>query len=142
MKIRILLPVDDSEASNVAVDAFLQRLDRYSETPEVHLLNVQPPLRGDIGSFLKPGLIEQYHRDEGMKALEPVQQRLVAAGLTPKVHVVVGHAAETIVRYATEQDCQQILMGSRGLGSAGGWFLGSTVTRVLHQATVPVLVLR
>jgi nucleotide-binding universal stress UspA family protein len=133
MKIRILLPVDDSEASS---------LDWYSENPEVHLLNVQPPLRGDIASFLKPGLIEQYHRDEGMKALEPVRQRLAAAGLTPKVHVVVGHAAETIVRYATEQGCQQIMMGSRGLGSVGGWFLGSTVTRVLHQSTIPVLVLR
>lgn len=142
MNIRILLPVDDSEASNQAVDAFLQRLDWYGEKPEVHLLNVQPPLRGDIASFLKPGLVEQYHRDEGMKAIEPVRQRLEAAGLTPKVHVVVGHAAETIVRYAAEQNCHQIVMGSRGLGATGSWFLGSTVTRVLHQSAVPVLVLR
>lgn len=142
MMIRILLPVDDSVASNLAVDAFLQRLDWYSEKPEIHLLNVQPPLRGDIASFLKPGLIEQYHRDEGMKVIEPIRQRLEAAGLAPKVHVVVGHAAETIVRYASEQNCHQIVMGSRGLGSTGSWFLGSTVTRVLHQSTVPVLVLR
>lgn len=142
MKIRILLPVDDSVASSQAVDAFLQRLDWYGEPPEVHLLNVQPPLRGDISTFLKPGLIEQYHRDEGMKVIEPVRQRLEAAGLTPKVHAIVGHAAETIVRYAVEQGCDQIVMGSRGLGSTGSWFLGSTVTRVLHQATVPVLVLR
>ncbi|MFY9329429.1 MAG: universal stress protein [Georgfuchsia sp.] len=142
MKIRILLPVDNSEASNQAVDAFLLRIDWYSEKPEVHLLNVQPPLRGDIASFLKAGLIKQYHRDEGMKALEPVRQRLEAAGLSLKVHAVVGHAAETIVRYAVEQGCHQIVMGSRGMGSAGSWFLGSTVTRVLHQSTVPVLILR
>lgn len=142
MKLRILLPVDDSEASSQAVDAFLQRLDWYAERPEVHLLNVQPPLRGDIADFLKPGVIEQYHRDEGMKATEPVRQRLATAGVQTTVNVIVGHAAETIVRYADEQHCDQIVMGSRGMGTTGSWFLGSTVTRVLHRSTVPVLVLR
>lgn len=140
--IRILLPVDDSAESRQAVEVFVQKLDWYGEKPEVHLLNVQPSLRGDIASFLKAELIEQYHRDEGMKAIEPVRQRLEAAGLVPKVHVVVGNAAEIIVRYAVEQKCDQIVMGSRGLGTSGAWFMGSTVTRVLHQSTVPVLILR
>jgi nucleotide-binding universal stress UspA family protein len=140
--IRMLLPVDDSAESRHSVDVFLKKLDCYREKPELHLLNVQPPLRGDISSFLKAELIEQYHRDEGMKAIEPMRQRLEAAGFVPKVHVVVGHVAETIVRFATELDCDQIVMGSRGLGSAGSWFLGSTVTRVLHQSRVPVLVMR
>lgn len=140
--IRILLPIDDSNESRQAVDAFLQRLDWYRESPEVHLLNVQPPLRGDISGFIKPELLEQYHRDEAMKAIGRARERLEASGLSPKVHVVVGHAAETIVRYAAEQGCQQIVMGSRGLGTTGSWFLGSTVTRVLHQSTVPVLVMR
>ena len=140
--IRMLFAVDDSTESSHAAEVFLQRLDWYREKPEVHLLNVQPPLRGDITSFLKAELIEQYHRDEGMKAITPVRQRLESAGLAPKVHILIGRAAETIVGCANEHGCQQIIMGSRGLGSAGGWVLGSTASRVLHQSNVPVLILR
>ncbi len=140
--IRMLLPVDESAESRQAVTLFVNRLDWYRERPEIHLLNVQPPLRGDIAGFLKPELVEQYHKDEGMKAVSPVRQILEAAGVAPQVHMAVGHAAEVIVRYAVEWKCSQIVMGSRGLGTAGAWFLGSTVTRVLHQSTVPVLILR
>jgi nucleotide-binding universal stress UspA family protein len=140
--IRMLFAVDDSAESRQAIEVFLQRIDWYAEKPEIHLLNVQSPLRGDITSFLKANLIEQYHLDEGLKAIAPARDRLEAVGLSPKVHVVVGNAAESIVQYAKEHGCQQILMGSRGLGSAGGWMLGSTATRVLHQSNVPVLILR
>lgn len=139
---RILLPVDDSPESNHAVAAFLQRLHWYREMPEVHLLNVQTPLRGDITRFLKADLIEQYHREEGEKAIVAPQQQLVAAGLTVHPHVRVGNAAEVIVDLARELQCDEIIMGSRGLGAAGGWFLGSVVTRVINQSTVPVSILR
>lgn len=138
--IRMLFAVDDSAESRHAVDVFVGRLDWYREKPEIHLLNVQSPLRGDIASFLKADLIDQYHRDEGLKATASAQQKLESAGLAPQVHIGVGNAAETIVRYAAEQDCQQIIMGSRGLGSA--WVLGSTASRVLHRSSVPVLILR
>ena len=140
--IRMLLPVDDSAGSSQAVEALLHRLDWYREKPELHLLNVQIPLRGDIADFLKAELIEQYHRDEAAKAIQPARRFLEAAGFMPKVHVLVGHAADAIVHFAEEQACDLIVMGSRGHGSLGGWFLGSTVTRVLHQSTVPVLILR
>ena len=140
--IRILLPVDDSPESSQAVATFAQRLGWYRDKPEVHLLNVQTPLRGDIARFLKPDLIEQYHREEGVKAVDAQKQQLAAAGLDVHTHVRVGNAAEVIVGLAKELQCDQIVMGSRGLGSAGGWFLGSTVTRVLNQSTVPVLILR
>ena len=140
--IRMLFAVDDSDESRHAVEVFLCLLDWYKEKPEIHLLNVQPALRGDISSFLKAELIEQYHQDEAMKAIIPVKERLEKVGVTPKCHIVVGNAAHTIVRFAVEQGCQQIVMGSRALGTAGGWVLGSTVTRVLNQSSVPVLIMR
>lgn len=139
---RILLPVDDSPASSQAVAAFVQRLNWYRDTPEVHLLNVQSPLRGDISRFLKADLIEQYHREEGEKAIAAPRQLLAAAGVDARPHIRVGNAAEAIVDLARELQCDQIVMGSRGLGTAGGWFLGSVVTRVLNQSSVPVLILR
>lgn len=140
--IRILLPVDDSAGSRNAVDAFLRQLDWYREIPEMHVLNVQPPLRGDITNFLKAELIEQYHRDEGQKAIKPIRSAVEAAGVKAEFHVMVGHAAETICRFSAERDCHQIVMGAGLVGSVGGWILGSTVTRVLRQSTSPVLVMR
>ncbi len=140
--IRMLFAIDDSPESSKAIDVFLAQLGWYREKPEIHLLNVQRPLRGDISGFLKPGLIEQYHLDESRKVLTPAKQRLENAGLLPTTHAVVGKAAETILRYATEHACQQIMMGSRALGAGGGWVLGSTVTRVLQHSSLPVLILR
>ena len=37
----------------------------------------------------------------------------------------VGKIAEAIKAYAAEQQCDHIVMGSRGLGAAGGLMLGS-----------------
>jgi nucleotide-binding universal stress UspA family protein len=55
---------------------------------------------------------------------------------------VEGPAAEAILRVAKLEGCDLIIMGSRGLGMVQGLLLGSVSYRVLHHATIPVLIVQ
>lgn len=57
-------------------------------------------------------------------------------------HIGVGDAADTIVKYAQEKGCSQIVMGSRGLGAVSGLILGSVATKVIHLTDIPVLLVK
>lgn len=47
-----------------------------------------------------------------------------------------------IVRVATDEACDLIMMGSRGLSREKSWVLGSVSSRVLEDSPVPVLVIK
>ena len=53
-----------------------------------------------------------------------------------------GVIAHEIVRIAKEHQVDQIAMGTRGMGAVGNLLLGSVAQRVLHQSTVPVLLVK
>jgi nucleotide-binding universal stress UspA family protein len=47
-----------------------------------------------------------------------------------------------IAQYAKEKGCDQIVMGTRGLGTVQGLLLGSVATKVIHLANVPVMLVK
>jgi nucleotide-binding universal stress UspA family protein len=54
----------------------------------------------------------------------------------------IGSPAETIDHVAREVGANQIVMGTRGLGSLGNLFLGSVTTKVVRLAEVPVTLVK
>jgi nucleotide-binding universal stress UspA family protein len=58
--------------------------------------------------------------------------------------VVCGNGSITkeILRIADEKNCDQIAMGTRGMGALGSLFLGSVAQGVVHHAKVPVLLVK
>ena len=56
--------------------------------------------------------------------------------------VVSGHAAPEILTRLREGRHDLLVMGTRGLGRVGSALLGSVSQAVLHEAEVPVLVVR
>jgi nucleotide-binding universal stress UspA family protein len=108
----------------------------------VHLLNVQPAVRGVAASLVSSGDLESYHREEGMKALASSLQLAETAGLKPHAHVSVGDAGEMILAFARKLNCEQIVMGTRGLGPVTELLLGSVARHVVAGAAVPVTLVR
>ena len=136
-----LVPVDGSESAVRAVSHMIDKLPWFKDGIEIHLLNVQHPMPygSRVSSVLGQDKVAQYHHDEGMAALQPARAKLDAAGVKYVFHIGVGDSAETIVRYAKDQKCDQIVMGTRGMGALSNMIMGSVATKVLHLSDVPVL---
>jgi nucleotide-binding universal stress UspA family protein len=140
--LRFLVPVDGSDNSGSAIEKFIKLLGWYKELPEIHLLNVQLPQRGNVPLLIDKESIEIYHREEGMKALKAARASLDHNNIAYQHHIAVGSPAETITRYAMEIDCDQIVIGPRGLGIMKGILLGSVAAQVMHLSTIPVLLIK
>lgn len=139
----ILLAVDGSDTALHAVEALINQTNLWRESPHVHLLFVHPPL--PIGlplSSSSHASLDQYYLETGQDLLAKPQQLLEAAGLAVTAHVHVGEVAPSIVKRATELDCQLICMSSHGRGALSHAILGSVASKVLHLAQVPVLITR
>jgi nucleotide-binding universal stress UspA family protein len=141
---RVLVASDGSPGAARALEQALalRHQLRAGEQIELHLLNVQRPLTGDISRFVAAGPIEDYHRERADQALADARSTLETAGLAFKEHQRVGPPGRTIAEVAAAEGCDLILMGARGLGSHTAGLVGSVVTATLEHATVPVLVMR
>ena len=141
--LKLLIATDGSDNANRVIDHVIKQADRYREPVEVHLLNVQLPLAGvNIKLFISRDDLNAYYHDEGMVALKSGREKLDAAGIKHAFHIGVGSPAEVIVQYAEDKQCEQIVMGSRGLGTVSNLILGSVATKVLNLAKVPVLLVK
>jgi len=142
--LKLLVPVDGSEHSGRTIEYLLKNIAWYKDGVEIHLLNVQRPMPYGqrVSSVIGHDKINQYHHDEGMAALKSAMQKLDAANVKYHYHIGVGDEAETIVKYAEEKGSDQIVMGTRGMGSVSNLLLGSVATKVLHLAKVPVVLVK
>jgi nucleotide-binding universal stress UspA family protein len=52
------------------------------------------------------------------------------------------NAPKRILRIATDENYDLIVTGSRGMGGAKAWILGSVANKIANEATCPVLIVR
>lgn len=141
--LKLLIATDGSDNANRVIDHVIMQAARCREPVEVHLLNVQPPLAGvNVKLFISLEDLNAYYHDEGMAALKNAREKLDAAGINYTSHIGVGSPAEVIVQYAEDKQCEQIVMGTRGLATVSNLVLGSVATKVIHLAKVPVLLVK
>jgi nucleotide-binding universal stress UspA family protein len=139
--LKILVPVDGSANSERAVKHAIE-LGKACQTAEIHVLNVQPPMHGDVTRYVGQDAVEDWHRDEAEKALATAKRLLDASGISYKVHIGVGNPGDVIGLFAKKLDCGQIVMGTRGLGSAFGLLLGSVAQHAVSHVDVPVTLIK
>ena len=138
---KLVLAVDGSEHSMRAVEHAIKEMSRFKDA-ELHLLNVQHPISAHAASHVAADQVQEYHQEQGEQALAAARKRLDAAKVRYVHQVLVGDAAEVLTSYAGEQRCDQILMGTRGMGSVSNMLLGSVATQVIQLSPVPVLLVK
>jgi nucleotide-binding universal stress UspA family protein len=140
--LKVLVAVDGSESSGRAVGHVL-KLAAAAGQVELHLLNVQIPVdSGHARMFVSQDEIEAYHLEEGRQCLERAQTMLEEAGVPYSQHVVVGHVAETIAKFAREHQFDLIVMGTHGRSALTHLLMGSVTADVIRLSDRPVTLVK
>jgi nucleotide-binding universal stress UspA family protein len=141
---KILVAVDGSKTSLEAVNWLVAHAHWYREPPAVELITVHHPIstltRGALR--IKKDELARWYREQGEANLAAAKKKLQRAKLQFRSQVLVGPAAETIVRQAGKSRCDLIVIGTSGMGAAGNLFASSVASKVLDLATLPVLLAR
>jgi len=74
--------------------------------------------------------------------LHQVQAEFEAAGIRADAELAYGEPAEEIIKWVNSKGCDLVAMSTHGHRFLGDLFLGATASRVRHQISVPVLLLR
>jgi nucleotide-binding universal stress UspA family protein len=137
---KILVAVDGSEHS---LRAARYAARRANLTPcKIHLLHVEKPVMaweiGPVSSIDDVATV----RETGSKDVLNAAAAQLEPGAELERHTLTGEAAEAILNEATRLAVDEIIVGSRGLRPFGAAVLGSVAYKVLHEAKVPVVIVR
>jgi YjbE family integral membrane protein len=140
---RLLLAADDTPAALRAVERVISLRQHLKDHDiQIHVVNVQRPLSGDVSGFVGGRTVEDYHRERSEQALAGARELLAAAGVPFQEHHLVGNPGQTIARLAHELGCHMIVMGTHGIESRAGAVLGSVAQSTLEHSGVPVLMVK
>jgi nucleotide-binding universal stress UspA family protein len=122
--LRVLVPITDSSEVECAAKHVIER---YRDRQVVlYLVNVQLPISRFVTRFVSRRQLDEFHKESGMEILQPLTEKLDAAGISYQTRILVGLSAEMIAQFAREHYCDQIMVPrhkgvfeSLGLGSIG-----------------------
>jgi len=108
----------------------------------VVLLHVQPILPPRVEGFVGHQTMEDYHREEAAKVLEPLAAFVRRHEVPMRTRWLVGRPAQEIVKVAREEGAHLVVMGTHGYGMVGRALLGSVAQDVVTRSDVPVLLVQ
>tara|TARA_R110000787_G_scaffold170629_18_gene283341 strand:+ start:3526 stop:3954 length:429 start_codon:yes stop_codon:yes gene_type:complete len=140
---KIMLACDGSDSAMRALEFAITQSSEH-QTTELHLINVQslPMSYYDALTALSAKELQVALNTLGEETLAPALERLKQTNLSTYHHVHIGDVAQVISEQAEKLGCEQIIMGSRGLGALKGLMIGSVATRVVHLSSFPVTLIK
>ena len=140
--VRIVLPVDGSEAATMAA-ARIARCSEMLGRLQVDVVHFQQPLT--VMEAIAPphrDALSHWSGREAEEAVAGAQEALRASGVEHEIHIVAGDPASGIARFARERAADLIAMSTRGLGALHHAFIGSVALNTSHLSAVPVILIR
>ena len=116
-------------------------MGQHSDTSLV-LLNVQNISAMDLAGAAMGSDWQEAASQASDRALKEAVGKAQAAGIAFKSIVRTGQTAEAIAQAAHDEGVGHFVIGTRGLGSIQGLFLGSVAMKVIHPAQVPITLLK
>ena len=135
---KILVALENSRSD----EALLPHIEKLAVLLHSELLLVHVADGWAARHFDKLKLAESEEMKADRAYLESTASRLRAAGLVVQVQLALGDPPEQILKAADSEQCDLIAMTTHGHRLIGDIIYGSTIEKVRHHATVPLLVVR
>jgi len=137
---KILVAVDGSEHSRRAVEYAARRAKGVP--CKILLLHVETPVMAwEVGPVSSSEAVLDGREAESREVLHASACQFDRATEVEK-RVVRGEPATTILEQATRLAVDEVVIGSRGLRPFGAALLGSIAYKVVHEAKMPVVIVR
>ena len=140
----VLVPLDSSKLSEQIL-LYIGHIAKnmHSRMTLLHVVDTDalPHLPGNRYKELTEQLLER-EKDLARRYLSALRDRIGANEEAVSCEVIPGSPAEAIVSFAHSQGIDLIAMSTHGRSGLNRWFMGSVADKVLHAATVPLLLFR
>jgi nucleotide-binding universal stress UspA family protein len=141
---KILVGLDGSDYSLKALGFALDLAKKYqSQLVLVHVVMrqiyaINPP---EAGVLAGTAIVRELEAD-GKAILVKGEETAKAQGIPVETRLRQGVPAEELLRAASDEKADLIVLGSRGLSQVKAFFLGSVSDKVSHHAKCPTLIVR
>jgi nucleotide-binding universal stress UspA family protein len=142
---KILVPLDGSKLAECTLN-HVRMMAKDGFTGEVTLLNIVTidlPWSELYGAHFDIKGVREAYFSSARKYLAGVESQLVKEGITIKTEVIdAERPAAAITDYARKNGADLIVIATHGYTGVKKLLLGSVATSVLHESSVPVLLIR
>lgn len=135
---KILVALENTRADETVVPHIVELAQQLGS--ELLLLHVADGFAARNFAQLKLAESEEMKADRAY--LERIAEGLRAQGLQVGTELALGDPPKEILRVAAERGCALIAMTSHGHKFVADLVLGSTIDKVRHNTTIPILVVR
>lgn len=141
---KILVGLDGSDFSVKALDFAIDLAKKYrSQLVLVHVVMrqiyaINPP---EAGILAGTAIVRELEA-EGKAILVKGEETVKVQGIPVESRLRQGVPAEELLRAATDEKVDLIVLGSRGLSQVKAFLLGSVSDKVSHHAKCPTLIVR
>ncbi|QFZ85961.1 universal stress protein [Variovorax paradoxus] len=140
---KILIAVDGSAYTQKALNYLLANRAMFVDGHELVVVNVCTGISGHVARHLSKEIVTDYYAEENAKVLDPVKAWFADKGVTNyKADARHGHAAEEILKSASESKAELIVLGTHGHGILGRALMGSVATKVVAETDISVLLVQ
>ncbi|AEB94387.1 MAG: universal stress protein [Metallosphaera sp.] len=137
----ILVAYDGSENAKRALNVAIDLTKRYEAKLDiVEVVDTSVLLGAGIGP-VPPDVIDSLYA-KARADIENGKKTAEQGGVKADGVIVEGDPATAILDYASKNGIDLIITGSRGLSTIKRMFLGSVSSRIIHEAKMPVLVVK
>jgi len=138
---KVLLPLDGSKLAECVLP-HVRSLAAGGLIREIILLNIVEIPSAWIAQGIDLMAVRKFQVDNAQKYLADVQSQVSFEGVKIKTEVMEGETAHVIAEYAKKNGVNLIIIATHGYTGVKRLMFGSVALRVLHNAHVPVLLVR
>jgi nucleotide-binding universal stress UspA family protein len=142
---KILFPIDGSENSQKAFNHVVEIAKNFASTVVIiHAYELPSEISiigGRYGNTYASLLndVEQNLLTHGQFIIKEAKEQIKDQGLNAETLLVRGAAGPAIVRAISTENCEMVIMSSKGTGALERFLVGSVSDYVIHHTKAPVL---